>query len=248
MTLKVVIADDEALSIDMLRVLLSETDPGVAAIDIVATCRTGDATLRAIRQHRPDLVFLDINMPEGDGLSVAEHLFQASAPAPDIIFTTAHAEFAARAFDLKALDYLLKPLTAGRLSQALSRLRDAGSLAVTPQEAIRIAVPVLGGIDFIQASQIEWVEASGDYVTLHTGSRSFIIRQTLTSLARETGTVLRQTHRSYLINPACVTKLMPKPKGEAILQVRSGAQIPVSRRHRAILSELRPGSPASPGS
>jgi len=234
MNLRVIIADDEPLSIDMLSILLSEIDPNLATVDIVATCQSGRETLQAIDTHQPDLVFLDISMPDGTGIEVVQHIKGFAIAGPAVIFTTAHADFAARAFDLEADDYLLKPLTTERLAQALRRLARKPN---GPRHN-RIAVPVLGGIEFIDPQEIEWVQAAGDYITLHTDNRSLMIRKTLSSFARDVGPVLKRTHRSYLINPDRVVKILPKSKGEAMLQVCSGACIPLSRRHRDLLSVL----------
>lgn len=237
MNLRAIIADDEALSIQMLKVLLAELDPSEETIEIVGTCSTGSETLAACEKLSPDIVFLDIQMPDGGGMDVAEQLHTRPLPRPQIIFTTAHAEYAASAFDVDAVDYLLKPVEPGRLSRALERARHARRMTSQRTGKV-IPVPVLGGIELLEVASIEWVEASGDYLTLRTSGRSYLIRKTLSAFAKETYPVLRQTHRSYLVNLSAVARLVPRPKGEALLCLVSGAEIPVSRRNRDVLQEL----------
>jgi len=238
MTFRTIIADDEQLSVDMLQVLLSEIQPSIEAIDVIAVCGTGSDTLVAVADLAPDLLFLDINMPAGDGISVADALYKQGKQLPLVIFTTAHAEHAAHAFEIEAVDYLLKPIQAERLQRALERAAEARKSADAGSARKMIAVPVLGGIEMIEADTIEWAEACGDYVRLHAGSRNFLIRKTLSAFAGEMSPTLRQTHRSYMINPNHVTKVIPKAKGEAILCVKSGSEIPVSRSHRDVLQNL----------
>jgi two-component system LytT family response regulator len=236
-TLRVIIADDEPLSIEMLNVLLIESAVTHGPIEIVATCKSGRETIAASDQYSPDLIFLDVNMPGGSGMVVAKAIQEAGKPLPQIIFTTAHTEFAADAFDVDAIDYLLKPVELKRLTRALERASQARR-SVVQRTGKMIPVPVLGGIELLEVSNIQWVEASGDYLTLNTTGRSFLIRKTLSAFAKDTYPALQQTHRSYLVNLSAVNKVIPRPKGEAILRLVSGAEVPVSRRHRAVLQEL----------
>ncbi len=237
MTLRAIIADDEVLSIEMLGVLLSELDPSDGLVDVIATCRTGEETRAACERLKPDLVFLDIQMPGGTGMHVAQWLYSKPGARPRIIFTTAHAEYAAGAFDVDAVDYLLKPIELPRLRRALERARQ-GMRRTGQRSGKLVPVPVLGGIELVELASIESAEASGDYLTLSTAGRSYMIRKTLSAFAKETYPVLRQTHRSYLVNLASVMKVVPRPKGEALLCLHSGAEIPVSRRHRDVLQDL----------
>lgn len=237
MNLRAVIADDEALSIQMLKVLLAELNPSEDTIEIVATCSTGSETLAACERLSPDIVFLDIQMPDGSGMKIADLLYARPLPRPQIIFTTAHAEYAASAFDVDAVDYLLKPVELSRLSRALERARQARRTTSQRNSKV-IPVPVLGGIELLEVATIEWVVSSGDYLTLTTSGRSYLIRKTLSAFAKETYPILRQTHRSYLVNLSAVAKLVPRPKGEALLCLASGAEIPVSRRNRDVLQDL----------
>jgi two-component system LytT family response regulator len=240
MTLRVIIADDEALSRDMLQTQLEEIAPNLVSLTIVAMCTTGRETIGAVEELSPDLLFLDINMPDGDGMMVAKKLFATSAQTPNIVFTTAHAEYAADAFEVEAVDYLLKPIQSDRLKRAIERAIDIQRSSVQSPAPRMIAVPVLGGVEMLDASSIEWVEADGDYVRVHAGARSFHIRKTLSAFATDFEPFFRQTHRSYLVNLNHVVKMIPKPKGEALLQTSSGGDIPVSRSHRSVIEELMP--------
>jgi len=235
MTLRVIIADDESLSRDMLQAQLMEISPNLVQLSIVALCATGRRTIESVEELCPDLLFLDINMPDGDGMAVAKAMY-----ANRIIFTTAHAEHAAEAFEVEAVDYLLKPIQSDRLKRAIERVLDlqkAGEHAPAPR---MIAIPVLGGIEMLDANSIEWIEADGDYVRVHAGTRSFHFRKTLSAFAADFQPLFRQTHRSYLVNLDQVVRLIPKPKGEALLQTRSGGDIPVSRSHRHVIEDLMP--------
>jgi len=180
-------------------------------------------------------LFLDVNMPKLDGMTVASVLSGRAGPSPVIIFTTAHAEFAAQAFDVEAGDYLLKPIKPTRLARALERVR---SLQGNAQKTKTIPVPVLGGIELLELESVEWVEARRDYVNLFCKGRSYVIRKTLATFASGTYPELRQCHRSYLVNLRLVRKVVPKPRGEAVLCLSSGKQVPVSRGYKGLLSEL----------
>lgn len=237
--LKAIIADDEELGVQMLKVLLNEAQDSVGLIEIVKTCGTGEETLRATKELSPDIVFLDIHMPAGDGMLVAEALFKEKINPPHIIFITAHAEHAARAFDVEAVDYLLKPVQLDRLQRAIHRVSDLILKPASEKTPKMIPVPVFGGIEMIDATKIEWAEANGDYIKLHVSNRALMVRKTLSSFASDMAPMMTQTHRSYLVNMEFVEKIVPMAKGEAILCVKSGARIPVSRSFKKVVANLR---------
>ena len=241
MTLKVIIADDETLSLQMMRVLLTEVSDATGPIEILKACRSGQEVLEAVSVCSADILFLDINMPAGDGMAVANALAATGGAVPQIIFTTAHSEYAAQAFDVQAVDYLLKPVERSRLVRAIERAKMAMKNLDEPMPKT-VPIPVLGGIELLDVTSIESVEASRDYLSLNTAGRSFLIRKTLSSFAEETYPVLRQTHRSYLVNPSQVVRVIPKAKGEAVLCLQSGAEVPVSRRHRDVLTQIMNGT------
>lgn len=237
--LRAIIADDEELGVQMLKVLLNEVQDSVGLIEIVKTCRTGAETLQAIKELSPDVVFLDVHMPSGDGMGVAETLFEDKPNLPHIIFITAHAEHAARAFDVEAVDYLLKPVQLDRLKRAIARVIDLMATPATEKTAKMIPVPVFGGIEMIDAARIEWAEASGDYIKLHIANRALMVRKTLSSFVSDMAPIMTQTHRSYLVNLDFVEKIVPMAKGEAVLCLKSGAEIPVSRSYKNVIADLR---------
>jgi DNA-binding LytR/AlgR family response regulator len=232
MTVRAIIADDEPLSVEMIKVLLDELDSGV---EVIATCVSGEETLARVTELRPDLLLLDVNMPQLDGMSVASILAKRGGYKPQIVFTTAHAEFAAQAFDVDAADYLLKPITPERLSRALERVRNLKGEA--PKARV-IPVPVLGGVELLELASVEWAEARRDYVNLFCGGRSYVVRKTLTAFAKGTFPELRQCHRSYLVNLRFVRRVVPKPRGEAVLCFSSGKEVPVSRGYKDLISDI----------
>jgi DNA-binding LytR/AlgR family response regulator len=232
MTVRAIIADDEPLSVEMIRVLLEELDGG---IEIVATCSSGEETLARVAELRPDLLLLDVNMPQLDGMSVATALAKDDGYKPHIVFTTAHAEFAAQAFDVDAVDYLLKPITPARLSRAIERVRSSKGEA--PKARV-IPVPVLGGVELLELENVEWAEARRDYVNLFCVGRSYVVRKTLSAFAKGTYPELRQCHRSFLVNLRFIRRVVPKPRGEAVLCFSSGKEVPVSRGYKALLGDL----------
>ena len=128
----------------------------------------------------------------------------------------------------------MKPIQAERLARAMERVKHAQ----TDASEKMIPVPVLGGVELVELKSIEWVEANRDYLSLSSGGRSFMIRKTLAAFANETFPELRQSHRSYLVNPRLVKKVIPKPKGEAVLCFSSGKQVPVSRGYKDILADI----------
>lgn len=232
MTLRAVIADDEPLGIEMIKALLEELD---GSVEVVATCANGDETLVRVAETRPDLLFLDINMPRLDGIAVAKWCSQQDPPRPLIVFTTAHAQFGAQAFDLEAADYLLKPVKVARLARALERVNHLRDNAVRGKT---IPVPTLGGIELLDLEAVEWVEAARDYIGVFCSGRSFVIRRTLATFASWAYPELRQCHRCYLVNIRLVRRVIPKPRGEAVLCLPSGGEVPVSRGYKSILRDL----------
>jgi DNA-binding LytR/AlgR family response regulator len=232
MRLRAIIADDEPLSIEMIKVLLAESD---CMIDVVATCSCGEETMACVAELKPDILFLDVNMPKLDGMVVATKLLRQEGQRPAIVFTTAHAEFAAMAFDVEAADYLLKPIQPARLARTLERVKN---LQHSAPRGKTIPVPMLGGIELLSLDSVEWVEANRDYVTLYCNGRSYVLRKTLAAFATSAFPDLRQCHRSFLVNLQMVRKVAPKPRGEAVLCMNSGREIPVSRGFKAILGGL----------
>ena len=246
--IRTVIADDQPMARERLTALLSE-EPDV---QVVAACASGAEAVSAIERHRPDLVFLDMQMPELDGFGV----IAAVGPErmPSVVFVTAYDEFALRAFDVHALDYLLKPFGRQRFQKALDRARDhlsrerAGDLArrllalveeTRPAHPRRERLMVRSGarVVFIEVRQVDWVEAEGNYVRLHVGEESHLIRDTMHAVEARLGSQFVRIHRSRIANTDKVQELRIASNGEYEIVLRTGRTLRVSRLYRDKISE-----------
>jgi two-component system LytT family response regulator len=248
--IRAIIADDEPLARRGIRQLL-EPHPDVA---IVAETRNGSETVLKLRELKPDLLFLDVQMPELDGFDVLREVGAKSMPA--VIFVTAYDQFAVRAFDAHALDYLVKPLEVIRFGEALERVREqlrsakavdlsrklTALLAMREQEQSkrRILVPTATGDLLLDADEIDWIEADDYYAAIHARAGRHLIRESLQSLEqRLDSTRFVRVHRSAIVNVDRVSELRNK-SGETLLILRSGVGVPVSRRRRArVAGQLR---------
>jgi two-component system LytT family response regulator len=246
--LRVVIVDDEELARGLLREYLKAT-PGVA---VVAECANGFEAVKAIAEHKPDLVFLDVQMPKLDGFEVLE-LIGREVP---VIFVTAFDQYAMRAFDAHAVDYLLKPFALDRFQTALERARarlrasPAASSAPPPAELARAARPpeqyatrivVKDGtrVHIIPAAKLDYAEAQDDYVALHSEKKTYLKQQPISALEASLDPAkFVRIHRSYLINLNRLTRLEPYSKDSKVAVLDSGAKLPVSRTGHARLKEL----------
>lgn len=238
MTYRVVIAEDEKLSAILLEKILSEVSDSVGSIEVVTICHSGEETISAIIEYQPDILFLDINMPQGDGFNVVSALDQPSIlEKPAIIFTTAHSRFAVRAFDVDAVDYLLKPLSNDRVIKAINKA--VKSQAVVDEDPV-IKVPTRDGAEFVNASAIDAMEASGDYIYIYIGGRKLMLRGALRDYSEKLKTRFYQTHRSYLVNIDNIISVKNNSNGSALALLESGKEIPVSRRYKSGLVRLLP--------
>jgi len=238
-----IIADDEPLGRRGIRQLLIRHPD----IEVLAETRNGRETVRAIRELRPQLLFLDVQMPELDGFDVLREIGPRAMPA--VIFVTAHDEFAVRAFDAHALDYLVKPLEEKRFAEALERMRErirsvkavdeskklSALLAARDQERSkqRIMVPTSAGDLVLDADEIDWIEADDYYAAVHARHGRHLIRESLASLEQrlDSSRFLR-AHRSAIVNVDRVRE-MTSDQGETLLVLSDGVRVPVSRRRRA---------------
>ncbi len=243
--LRVLVADDEAPSREELAWLL-ERDPEVGE---VATVTSGAEVLRALESHEVDALFLDIRMPGLDGLDVARVLARFRSP-PKVVFVTAYEDGAVAAFDLRAVDYLLKPVRAERLAEAVRRVRDAIAAAAEPagqDDDETIAVELGGVTRFVQRSDVRYVEAHGDYARLHTVDGSHLVRVPLSTLEQgwaESGFV--RVHRSYLVALHHIDEMRVE---SGAWTVRLGDDVlQVSRRHTRELRDrlVRQARPRQP--
>jgi two-component system LytT family response regulator len=220
--------DDEPLARSNLRVLLGR-DPEV---EVVNESQSGMEGLAEIRNRRPDLVFLDVQMPECDGFDVLE-LLGADLP-PAIVFVTAYDQYALRAFEAGALDYLLKPFNNARFEQALGRaklrIREHKHHPARPD---RLAIKSAGQVCFVRLSEIDWIEAADYYAGLHVGARTHLLRRSLMELERDLpGRVFCRIHRSTIVNLERVRALATNADGEYRVLLEDGTPLPMSRRYR----------------
>ena len=236
--LSVLVVDDERPALDDLAYLLRQ-HPRIEAVTTA-----GDATeaLRRLRDGSFDAVFLDIRMPGLDGLELARILSRFARP-PAIIFVTAFEQHAVEAFELEAIDYLLKPVRPERLSDAIRRV-GSGARGPAEEDSSRIAVETGGRTRLIDRDSIRFVEASGDYVRLHADGGAYLVRMPISTLEenwRDAGFV--RIHRRYLVALRHLTELRVRPGGGYVLLV-ADRELPVSRRHARELRELLARSPS----
>lgn len=232
--LRVLVVDDEAWARRNVTVLL-EGDPNIGSIE---ECGSGVEAIAAIRRCKPDLLFLDVQMPECDGFDVLE-LLGADLPRT-IIFVTAHDEYALRAFEAGALDYLLKPFDDARFGRALHRAKDklAHYGPQQAQPAKRLVVRSPGRLLFVNVSDIDWIEAASYYACLHVGSDTHIIRRTLSELERDLGDgSFIRIHRSIIVNLDRIQGLELQSSGEYEVVLKSKDRLRLSRRFRKRLQE-----------
>ena len=238
MTMRVLIVDDEPHARASLRVLLAR-DPQA---ELAGECGSGAEAIAAIRAQRPDIVFLDVQMPEVDGFDVLEQL-GADAP-PAIVFVTAYDQHALRAFDAGALDYLLKPYTDERFALALARAKERAARAASPAAPDRIVVKSGRQLHVLPLADIDWIESADYCVDLHVGERAYSLRRSMAAVESELEPVgFCRIHRTAIVNLARVRALVTGDGGELEVVLLDGQQLPTSRRHRAAL-EARLGARA----
>jgi two-component system LytT family response regulator len=247
MNLRVLIAEDEPLSRERLRQLLHD-EPD---IEVVAECATGREALATIRDAQPDLVFLDVRMPELDGFSVIDSLDGERIPA--VVFVTAHDQFAVRAFDVEAVDYLLKPFDRARFRAALRRARTRVEAGISPQRPAarlgslagciqclhRVAVKSEGRISLINIDEIDWICAADNYTQLYVAKTCHFLRKTISALAEQLpkNRFLRIS-RSHVVNLERVKEIRPKSHGDYTVVLRDGTTLPATRTFRHNLAPL----------
>ncbi len=230
-TLRVLLVDDEAPARARLRRLLLAH----AQIEVIAEARNGREALELCAQHEPDALFLDVQMPEVDGLSVAASLPE---PAPAIVFVTAFDHYALPAFDAAALDYLLKPADAEHVARAVQRLLQRGPASAASgarPPPSQLVIPDRGRTWVVPVPEIEWLEAADNYVVVHAGTRAPLLRRTLTALLADLGDTFVRTQRGAAVALAQVASVQALTKGDATVVLQSGTQVPCSRQHRAQL-------------
>jgi two-component system LytT family response regulator len=229
--LRVLVVDDEPLARSNLTVLLRlDRD-----IEVVAECGTGLEAVAEVRSQKPDLLFLDVQMPECDGFDVLELLGGDLPPA--VIFVTAYDEYALRAFEAGALDYLLKPFDNARFNLALGRAKERIAQGRDlPRRIERVAVKSAGQVAFLRISEIDWIEAADYYVCLHVGSKTHMLRRSMSELAQELDPrVFCRIHRSTIVNLDRTCGLELNEAGEYDVLLDNGTKLRLSRRYRTQL-------------
>ena len=237
-SIRAAVVDDESLARRNLTVLLRR-DPDIGTVD---ECASGLEGIEIIRKSKPDLVFLDVQMPECAGFDVLEMLGNDLPPA--IIFVTAYEEYALRAFDAGALDYLMKPFDDARFVRALDRAKDkiAHYAGLQPQPAKRLVVKDRGQVLFVNAADIDWIEAAGYYACLHVGANTHVIRRSLLELARDLGGQrFIRIHRSVIVNLERIVGLELQIGGEYEVVLKTQTRLRLSRRFRKGLQDRLSG-------
>lgn len=264
MTIRTIIVDDEPLAIQGLQLRLEPHDD----VEIIDTCTNGREAIRAVKTHKPDLVFLDIQMPGFDGFSVVQGLMDIDPPL--FVFVTAYSDHAIRAFEAQAVDYLMKPVEEDRLADTLARVRErlaeknnSEEIAklrevlaeVAPETAEEMAgesdapaagryekllnVKDRGQIFRVDIESIERIDAAGDYMCIYTGDNTLILRETMKDLEKRLDPrTFQRVHRSTIVNLDQVRQVKPHTNGECFLVLESGAQVKVSRSYRDVVARF----------
>ena len=254
--IRVVVVDDEPLARERLRTLLASRPE----VELVAECGDGGSAVETIAATRPDLVFLDVQMPELDGFEVLDALRLLDPPAlPAVVFVTAYDAYALRAFEVRALDYLLKPFDRSRfdeaLGRALERLRGRESAGMTVESGAlaallaelraergwreRFVVRTGSRISFVRTEEVDWIDAEGNYLRLHVAGRTHLVRETMKSVEAELDpSRFVRVHRSAIVNVDRIASLEPYFHGEYVVTLRDGARLTSSRSHSARLRAL----------
>lgn len=225
--IRVLLVDDEPLARQRLRQMLSDH----ADIAVAGEAEHVEEARQLIRSERPDLLFLDIRMPGADGFSLLEGLHLT--PMPYVVFVTAYAEHAVEAFDVEAVDYLLKPFDEERLARALERARAELARRGPARHLERFAVTAGQLTRYVAARDVDWIEGYGNYARLHVGKGTHLVRATLTALERELDPEqFTRVHRSVIIALDRVRELRSLGGGEYRIVLQDGTQVPMSQRYR----------------
>jgi two-component system LytT family response regulator len=250
MSIRALVVDDEPLARRTIRRFVGKN----TGVEIIGECGDGESAVRAIQDSKPDLVFLDIQMPEMDGFQVLSKI--GADQMPVTIFVTAHDRFALRAFDANAIDYLLKPVGKERFERALDRAKQriagkadgdevqriisaVGQRAAANKYSNRLAVPKNGRIMFVATHDIDWIEAERNYVRLHVGSREHEFRETLAELGEKLNPAeFLRIHRSTIVNIERIEEIQPWFHGHHRVLLKNGKELRMSRYQHEIARKL----------
>jgi len=248
--IRTLIVDDEPLARERVkRFLRDEKD-----VSIIGECGNGADAVKAIRSERPDLVFLDIQMPEKNGFEVIRSL--DGKQLPTVVFVTAYDQYALQAFDVHALDYLLKPFNRDRFQRAVDRAREQiddrrrgdlderltsliENLKTDKKYLDRLVVKTVGRVFFLKTDEIDWIEAAGNYVRLHVGRESHMIRETMNGIETKLDPEkFIRIHRSTVVHIDRIKELHPMFSGDYAVMLRDGTELALSRNYRERFLEL----------
>jgi two-component system LytT family response regulator len=264
MTIRTILVDDEPLAIQGLQLRLQSHED----VEIIDTCTNGREAIRSIKTHKPDLVFLDIQMPGFDGFSVVQGLMEVEPPL--FVFVTAYSDHALRGFEAGAVDYLMKPVETDRLADTLERVRQRLSekraaeevqqlKEVIAEHAPEAAESIPDGVETpasnryeklinikdrgqifrVDVDTIERIDAAGDYMCIYTGDNTLILRETMKDLEKRLDPRrFQRIHRSTIVNLDLVKQVKPHTNGECFLVLGSGAQVKVSRSYRDVVARF----------
>ena len=251
MTIRTLIVDDEPLAREKLRGFLD----GVEDFEVVGECRDGREALETIERECPDLVFLDVQMPEMDGFEVLENLPEDELPT--VVFVTAYDQYALKAFDVHAVDYLLKPFDRDRFRKALERARmeverrEVGDvrqklLALLGDAEVRrrrysdrLVVKTSGRVVFLKADDVDWIDAAGNYVKIHAGGETHQLRETMSRLEQRLDPErFLRIHRSTIVNVERIRELQQQFHGDYLVVLKNGQRLTLSRSYRDRIQDL----------
>ncbi len=263
MTIRTLLVDDEKLAIKGMQLRLAPFED----VEIIGTCLNGREAIRKIKTEKPDLVFLDIQMPGFDGFSVVKGVMEIEPPL--FVFVTAFEEHAIRAFEANAVNYLMKPVDVDKLADTVERVRERIAERKSAEEADKLKVVLeeiapgkaeelseddgesadrfeklinvkdRGQIFRVEVDSIEHIEAAGDYMCIYTGDNSLILRETMKDLERRLNPKhFQRVHRSTIVNLNQVRQVKPHTNGECFLVLESGAEVKVSRSYRDVVARF----------
>jgi two-component system, LytTR family, response regulator len=248
--IRTLIVDDEPLARERVRSLVADQ----AGLEVVGEASDGDQAIQAILAQQPDLVFLDVQMPRRTGFEVIQEIGAGNMPA--VVFVTAYDQYAIKAFDVHAVDYLMKPFDRERFEAAVERARkhlqhaDGGALKTQLMELVRelqpattakqdrIVVKSGGRLFFLRMDEIDWIEAAGNYVRIHVGKDAHLLRETMNTIeGRLDQKMFMRIHRSRIVNMERVKELHPWFNGDYAVILRDGTKLMLSRGYREKLQE-----------
>ena len=251
MAIRTILIDDEPLAREKTRTLLADE----LDIEIIGECRDGREAVETIENEKPDLIFLDVQMPEMDGFEVLENLDPEHMPT--VVFTTAFDQYALKAFDVHAVDYLLKPFNRARLKEAVDRARQTVQrrqggdvreqlMALLkevgkdrPQYPERLVIKSSGRVIFLRSEEIDWIDAAGNYVRIHSGSESHMLRETMGRLEeRLDPSRFIRIHRSTIVHVERIKELQQQFHGDYLVVLKNGQRLTLSRSYRDKIQDL----------